>query len=1085
MERNGVGHRLLLLAVEQGLISDEALADALATSPATSRSPWGPEVERLVETGALEPSQVLRLVQELKAESRETDSVDTWLGAAEPRAGAQAGGVRSGLALDPLLDIALDPQVMSWDRYELGDLLGQGGMGCVYRARDLRLERDVALKFLRRGDPDMVRRFLREARVQAQVDHPHVCRVYEVGEVGRHVYIAMQLVDGQGLMEAGLSMTLADKVRVAVDVARAVDAAHGRGLIHRDLKPANVMVERRGEAFVAYVLDFGIAREEHVSNGTETGTVMGTLSYLSPEQARGAVSQLDRRSDVYGLGATFYALLAGCPPFAQSAGPEVVWKVVHEEPRPLRRRDPDLPRDLETVVMRCLEKDPARRYQSAADLADDLERFLNGQPILARRASPAYRFGKLVRRHRAASVAAALVTVLVAAALGVSLHVVGEARSRSALARRLAAQVEEREGSDRLAALLPLHDRSQERAAIRAWLERVQAEAARLGRVARGPVHHALGHGHLLLDEPETALDHLVVAWEEGYTDPADAAALGRAYAAAYEGQLEALQIHVADPELRRSRMVELERRFRDPALTYLRRSASSGSSDEVDARIALLERRWDDALAAARAASARDPSRWDATQLAGEVHLRRAQELLDRGDYGAAAEAVARAGEALAAALQVARSDAGLLESECSRRLLEMEIARRTGQPLEAAFRAALAAAGAALEVNPDGVGVRTRLAQAQLRFAEDGYYRGADPRPALEAAIAAAREAAALDPSDLHAQHALGRALSAAAVREADLGRDPVPAFDEAIASLRRAVELSPAFTGAFDDLGYVLERKGKWQIQRGVDPSGPLAEAVAAYHDALALEPDLANAHNNLGLAHYRQATWAALVSADPGPPLAAALGSLARAVERNPNYAFAHANQGIVHRAMAEAALARGVDPTPDLERARAAFARAAAINPEISWSYPELVAAELAAAAWALRRGVDPGPALSRAEGALATALALNPRSAAAHHRAAEIALARARSGPAPSRVAAVERGLAAADRALRLNPSLAEAHLTRAELQLERARQTANPTARARAAAQAADAALQAVALNPRLGPAAETVSDAAAQVRR
>jgi len=1085
VERDGVGHRLLLLAVEQGLIGEEALADALAAPPAPSRSPWGPEVERLVESGALEPSQVLRLVQELRAESREMDSVDTWLAAAEPRAGAQAGGVRSGLALDPLLDIALDPQVMSWDRYDLGDLLGQGGMGCVYRARDLRLERDVALKFLRRGDPDLVRRFLREARVQAQVDHPNVCRVYEVGEVGRHVYIAMQLVDGQGLMQAGLSMTLADKVRVAANVARAVDAAHEKGLIHRDLKPANVMVERKGDAFVAYVLDFGIARQEHVPDGTETGTVMGTLAYLSPEQARGAVSQLDRRSDVYGLGATFYALLAGCPPFAQSAGPEVVWKVVHEEPRPLRRRDPDLPRDLETVVMRCLEKDPARRYQSAAELADDLERFLAGQPILARRASPFYRFSKLVRRHRAASLAAALATALVTAALGVSLHAVGEARSRSALARRLAAQVEEREGSDRLAALLPLHDRSPERAAIRAWLERVQAEAAGLGRVARGPVHHALGHGHLLLDEPETALDHLVVAWEEGYTDPADSAALGRAYAAAYEGQVEALEIHVADPELRRSRMVELEQRFRDPALTYLRRSAAGEADAEVEAHIALLERRWDDALAAAREASAGDPSRWDARQLEGEVHLRRAQELVDRGDHTAAAAALARAGEALAAALQVARSDAGLLESECSRRLLEMEIARRTGQPLEEAFRAALAAAGAALEVNPEGVGVRTRLAQAQLRFAEDRYYRGEDPSPALEAAIGAARDATDLDPSDLHAHHALGRALTAAAVRDADLGRDPLATFDEAIASLHRAVELSPAFTGALDDLGYALERKGKWQIQRGVDPSSALDQAVEAYRHALALDPALANTHNNLGIAHYRQGAWAALCGDDPGPALAAALASLARAVERNRNYAFAHANEGIVHRALAEAALARGEDPTPDLERARAAFARAAAVNPEISWSYPELAAAELAAAAWALRRGVDPGPALSRAEGALTTALELNPRSAAAHLRAAEVALARARSGPAPARAAAVERGLAAADRALRLNPSLAEAHLTRAGLLLEGTLTAVNPTARTRGAGLAVDAALEAVALNPRLGPAAEAVADAATRLGR
>src|SRR6185369_12474586 len=192
------------------------------------------------------------------------------------------------------------PPVAKWDRYELLDLFGKGGMGVVYKARDRRLDRTVAIKFILGADPNLTMRFLREARAQARIDHPNVCRVYEVGEVEGRAYIAIQFVEGETLSRAASKMSLEAKVAVMRDVALAIQEAHRLGIVHRDLKPGNVMVERSDDGrWLPIVMDFGLAREATIEAGiTESGALIGTPAYMSPEQARGDVRAVDRRSDV-------------------------------------------------------------------------------------------------------------------------------------------------------------------------------------------------------------------------------------------------------------------------------------------------------------------------------------------------------------------------------------------------------------------------------------------------------------------------------------------------------------------------------------------------------------------------------------------------------------------------------------------------------------------------------------------------------------------------------------------------------------------------------------------------------------------
>jgi WD40 repeat protein/tetratricopeptide (TPR) repeat protein len=421
--------------------------------------------------------------------------------------GGRPVGPDENVTLEPAVSATASAGWPSVPGYDILSELGRGGMGVVYRARQVGLNRVVALKMIlaggHAGDPERVR-FRTEAEAVARLQHPGIVQIYEVGEHQGLPYFSLEYCAGGSLERklAGTPLPAAEAARLVAALARAVQAAHEAGVIHRDLKPANVLLQSSDSKLeiadlkseivnlpsaIPKITDFGLAKRlDGTAGQTASGAIVGTPSYMAPEQAGGKGQEVGPAADVYGLGAILYECLTGRPPFRAATPLDTVLQVVSEEPVPPSRLQPKVPRDLETIDLKCLQKEPHKRYAGAGALADDLERFLEGRPVRARPVTRLERGWKWARRRPALATLLGLLVLAGLSLLGGGLWFTVQLDE----SRRQAEQHALREQQQRTAA-------DEQRALAEAAERKARAEASRLAVVSGLAADHAWEAGQL------------------------------------------------------------------------------------------------------------------------------------------------------------------------------------------------------------------------------------------------------------------------------------------------------------------------------------------------------------------------------------------------------------------------------------------------------------------------------------------------------------------------------------------------------------------------------------------------------------
>ncbi len=945
-------------------------------------------------------------------------------------------------------------------RFKAPRFLGQGGMGRVFSVEDAELGRRVAIKLLNLQEGSARQRFSVEARTLAQVDHPHVVKLLEVGHLGSTPYIVMPVLEGLPLLAACQDDPLETKVRILKQVAEGLQAANLKGILHRDIKPANILVVRDpGGTPHPYLMDFGVARRMDDPSLTEVGVIMGSASYMSPEQVAGDSRALDVRSDVFSLGVTAYECFTGTRPFEGDTVFEVLQRIREGEPTASPAVLEGLPRDLALILRKSLEKEPARRYQSALAMAEDLGRFLDRRPIQARPASLGYRISRWYARNRIlahASLAIALVG-LAAAAYGLAAN--RRVATQAHLAQRFGERVEQVRALVRYAHLQAPHDIRPELDQVAETMADLKAQMEASGRLARAPGLHALGRGNLALGHIAQARADLEGALAAGERSPALHADLGLVLGLLYTRDLK-MALRAGDSPARQGRLEQLQRDLRDPALAHLRAGAADPGPQQAYALalISAFEGHPEAAQARLEEILARSPWFYEALLL--EVQLAET-EIQSRNRFApGVAEGALRDLDTLDALteqlLRIAPSlpEAYVCQADRFRlRSFLQEAAHLPGH--EASDRLARDWEERGLKVdarNSELLSTHAMDLQEEAKRAPGGEGAALLDQARADLALAVQEE-----PTRGYYQlcrATLLRALSARLYRE---GKDAMGPLDEAQAAVKQAAALGEPRDLVLQSAAYLAVDRSDALRARGEDPRPAYRAAGEAYTEIHRLQPTALYAAIN-GAEVYRSLFEYSVQSGAPDlQDFDRGMALLEPELTQSPRSVMVWNGRLSLLRVRARMARSRGEDPTPFLAAGREAGQRAMALSQVDADAYYTPADLEVEAATCAKARGEDPAPALAAAEFEYRIALRLSPQEAAAHRGLAEVCLIRAETRKGQAAAALLDEGLRSVRKAVALDTGDTSATAVLAGLCLAKAR-AATGTARLAWAREAREA---------------------------
>ncbi|MFH1227016.1 MAG: tetratricopeptide repeat protein [Planctomycetota bacterium] len=931
-------------------------------------------------------------------------------------------------------------------KYTLEKKLGQGGMGAVYLALDSALNRRVALKIITSDDPELLERFQREASAVAKLKHPNIVQVYEAGAVGKQHYFTMDYIEGVSLEKyAGSASNIQNIAKIIFQVAAGLQYAHSQKIVHRDIKPANIMIDKQGKVYIA---DFGLAKQLTGLDRslTMTGTALGTPDYMSPEQAMGHKDELDHRADIFSLGATLYFCLTRRTPFSGKELYELLNKVINDDPPAPSSIVKIIPKDLETICLKCMEKDKAKRYQTAAGLAGDIKKYLRGESITARRTSTAAKLWIKATKNKAASLAiAGAVVILIAVVIGFAISSAG--RKNEIAAHRAKAESaftakkydDARTWCNKVLALAPGDE------AIKGVLEKCEAEITARETALNQDKARAEAEARKIKEAQDTrnrakaALDQaagaptpdqkITLAQEAIAIDPAFGDAyqvIGYAYKAkaaesglspderrelwdkAYEAFTKAIE---ATPTLaysyyERAKITDTIRdSLKDAIPDYekvLKYDPEGHFGWNAKGRIEYTQNKYDQSIESITRAIAIYSDDDYAYTTRGAVYSEKAGRVQSPAEWR---ELMDKAIADLNKAISLNPQNANAYNN---RSVVYMHKAEREPNP------------GVCLELIDKAIAdldETIRLKPIASSYTNRGvaYKRKGE----FDKAVADFNEALKLDPKYIPAYYNRGGAyatkgeLDLAIIdfnKAIELNPNSVEAYanrgaayrgkgelDRAIEDFNKAIELNPNSAQAYANRGIAYADKGEFD------------QAIADYTKAIELNPNDSVTYSNRGLSYVNRG------EIDP------AIADYTKAIELVPKDALAYYNRGNAYKKKAE--LTKIPDAHRELfDRAIADYTKAIELNPKNGLAYYNRATAYVHKAECKLINSANPKELLDLAISDYDKAIELDPKNAPAYY---------SNRGGAYSDKGQADRAIQDYTKAIELNPNLAEAYYNR------------------------------------------------------
>ncbi len=780
------------------------------------------------------------------------------------------------------------------------------------------------------------------------------------------------------------------------------------------------MLERRVDGNLhAVVMDFGLARDTNESTGmTESGAVMGTAAFMSPEQARGQVKKLDRRTDVYSLGATLFDILAGRPPFISDSLADTLLKVMFEDPPALREQVPEAPEALDIIVGKTLNKEADQRYATARDLAEDLTRFLGNRNIAGKRLSLWYRIRYRAARNKAlVAVGTALLgCLLVLIGYGIRTRITAiqkerQAQKQAELAQRLGQEITNMDWLLRSARQIPLHDLGREKTIMRKRMTQLQAELAEYGEVSRGLGHYALGRGHMALHEYPQALQQLQSAIALGNERAEVHYALGFVLGKHYERAMGDARL-AGGGDWAKKQLKELEPKYLTPAIASLSRARALklDAPEYLEGLIAYYKGEYDAALKHAAAALVDAPWLYEASQLIGDVHLQRGLSAMDSAKFDAAEKELNAAVAGYEEATRIGQSDAEAYEAlaEALAKLTELSLMKQKCD--KKIYDTVLAVSDKIAIADPDNFAAP--LKKAFAAWIVMGLEDAMTTRPMyIKTCLSNVELALQKQPGNPYATELLSSCLSEDAGRTYNQHGDPGPIHQRAISVLDPVMEKYPHFLLGLRSLGIRYQELAAW-LQRSGDPNtrAMLEKSLGYFGRALALDDSDAVS------VGYALDSWSKLIAmARSKQELQMLVAKSDEAVEQCHKLIGDHfsceGNRIVAHSLAAERAYVSGDDPQPYLKRAEESTAALRKQKVDIVDIEQGVVRARLVAVQARLRGQQDAGPALEALEEAIKRCLAMAPKNYLCLMLAAQASWAESEShADSPKQAAAALKG---------------------------------------------------------------------------